>query len=94
MDDPTQTDLETALAAVDPGEQTQAEAQAADADPVREEVSDTSTTDEPPQQHQIGFWNELANFGCPHCGFKTLGGSAAVDQHILERHNTNWLEGV
>jgi len=50
-------------------------------------------------KYQIGFWNGLPNFGCPHCGYKTPNqsltkGEQAIEEHIDKRHPVAWLEGV
>lgn len=37
-------------------------------------------------RHFVGSWAGKPNYGCPACQFRTLEGSAAVDEHIHSVH--------
>jgi len=37
-------------------------------------------------QYHVGFWNALPNYGCPHCGFFTIDGTAEMQKHIDKVH--------
>jgi hypothetical protein len=50
-------------------------------------------------RYRSGTWHDLPRFKCPNCNHAVVDknperGVASIDQHIEDRHPSDWLEGV